>query len=416
MADRPERLREAHAHLAMLGRSLTMIDLCGCASAAELLEAFAVRRQAGGALQGHGARPEAWTTPQWPSRAEFDDATGDEPACAWCFDHHALLANSAALRRVDLLERGPDDGFVGRDAEGWPTGVLREGAAEYVWNGMPKPTGEERREQLLEAMRALGAFHEIHDLKAEAWLPPVLSALKDAGPGEQRFVLWPLVEDLDELIATMPFWRSDRVRLGGGKIFVDGTLNSRTAWMLHPYADGRPQHPTGMELLTARGIESAIRRCDKRGLPLAAHAIGDAAVRSVLDALERVQPKTRGWRIEHAELIDEADVPRIARLADEMGLIISQQPCHLLTDIEVLRRAVPDRLPRVLPLRELIDAGLVPGGSLIFGSDVPIVRANPEDSILAATRRRREDMPDTDAITPEQAITETEAWSAFAAS
>jgi predicted amidohydrolase YtcJ len=108
-------------------------------------------------------------------------------------------------------------------------------------------------------------------------------------------------------------------------------------------------------------------------------------------------------------LIDETDVPRFTRL----GVIASVQPCHLLYDIEALHRGLPHRLDRVLPLRELIDAGLEPGRGLIFGSDVPIVRADPKDSIRAATHRRSE------AHTPEQAVglgqrlTEAQAWDCF---
>ncbi|MEL7484376.1 MAG: amidohydrolase family protein, partial [Planctomycetota bacterium] len=134
--------------------------------------------------------------------------------------------------------------------------------------------------------------------------------------------------------------------------------------------------------------------------------LGDGAVCAVLDAVERVRPPRWMVRIEHAEVIDAADVPRFA----ELGVIASVQPCHLLVDIEALGRALPDRVDRVLPLRELIDSGLEPGQTLLFGSDAPIVRPDPEDSIRAAVHRSR---PDSVAIAPDQAISESEAWSCF---
>jgi hypothetical protein len=162
-------------------------------------------------------------------------------------------------------------------------------------------------------------------------------------------------------------------------------------------------------MMTPAQIEDAVRACDAFALPIAAHAIGDASVRAVLDAIERVRPKARGQRIEHAELIDSADVPRFA----DLGVICSVQPCHLLADIEALTRLLPHRLDRVLPLRELIDAGCAPGELLWFGSDTPIVRPDPEDSIQAATCRRRAGAPDSEAISPEQAITPPQAWSCF---
>ena len=129
----------------------------------------------------------------------------------------------------------------------------------------------------------------------------------------------------------------------------------------------------------------------------------------MLDAIERTDCRDTGCRIEHAELISPEDIPRFKQL----GVIASVQPCHLLPDIEALRRALPDRLDRVLPIRELIESGMEPGVDLLFGSDVPIVRAEPRDSIRAAVDRRREGMGQSEAIGPGQAIDEATAWRCF---
>jgi len=180
--------------------------------------------------------------------------------------------------------------------------------------------------------------------------------------------------------------------------------------MLEAYADPLPGLDHGQAMCSPGQIEEAIRRVDRLGLHLACHAIGDAAVRAVLDAIESVRPRTPGFRIEHAELIDADDVPRFA----DLGVVCSVQACHLLPDIDVLRRSLGHRLDRVLPLRDLIDAGCGPGQLLWFGSDAPIVRADPGDSIQAAVHRCRPgDGPDG-VIAPEQAITIAEAGSAFA--
>lgn len=411
----PFPLREAHAHVFQFGRSLAMIDLSACSSPDEMLAAFAERRHpasAGGALLAQGARPESWDPPRWPSLAQFDRATGAVPAIAWCFDYHALLANSAMLALAGIApgEADAPGAIFGREPSGALSGVALEGAALRVWHAAPEPRPDERPAVLRAGLRGLGRFAEVHDLKSQPWLGPVLAAEVAAGSPAPRLVLFPLLEDLGEVLATRAAWESERIRLGGAKIFVDGTLNSRTAWMLHPFADGRPEQPRGTPMMSPRQIEDAVRRCDEAGVPLAAHAIGDAAVRAVLDAIEKVRPRTLGFRIEHAEVIDEADVPRFA----ELGVIASVQPCHLLADIEALRRALPHRLHRVLPLRELIDAGCLPGETLLFGSDVPIVRPDPEDSVLAATARRRERMRPDEAVAPAQAISAAEAWRCFA--
>ena len=208
----------------------------------------------------------------------------------------------------------------------------------------------------------------------------------------------------------------ERLRLAGGKLFADGTLNSRTALMLAPYREPLPDHPRGRAMTTPRELDNAIRLTESLGLHLAVHAIGDGAVRMVLDAFERTatpRPSASRHRLEHAELIDEADIPRFARL----GIVCSVQPCHLLTDIEVLTRQLPHRLHRVLPLRDLIQSGCGPGGDdalLWFGSDVPIVRPDPADSLQAAIHRRRVDMPESAAIAWDQRLTESEARAAFA--
>ena len=409
-------LREAHAHLFQHGRSLGMVDLASCVSAAEMVERLAERARHGGAVLAHGARPEAWDRPAWPTIEELDRISRTVPVVAWCFDYHALVGNRLALKAAGIEEYTPDPsgGIIGREAEGQLTGVVYEHAALAVWKAVPEPGEAERREMVQAGVMDLvdrHGFVEIHDLKAQPWLGAALAGIAEELGGRVRFRIWPLLEDLAAVLESRRAWESDLVRLGGAKVFVDGTLNSRTAWMLEPFADGRPESPCGTPMMTHAEIEDAVRRCEAAGVPLAAHAIGDAAVRAVLDAIERVGTRTADYRIEHCELIDAADVARFAQL----GVIASVQPCHLLYDNEALRRGLPHRLDRVLPLRELVDSGLEPGRGLIFGSDVPIVRADPGDSIRGAVERRGCEHAPSAAVGEAQALTESEAWACFAA-
>jgi predicted amidohydrolase YtcJ len=408
-------LTEHHAHLLMLGRSLTMADLSACADRDAMLERIAdhARTLAPDAwVLAHGARPEAWPDPAWPTIAQLDSAGGGRPVCAWCFDQHALAASSAALASAGIdADTRIDHGRVVLGDDGRPTGLLLEHAAIALWNAVPEPAPAVRPGLIRAACGHLAAlgYAEVHDMKAQPWLGRVLADLDEAGELPVRVRLYALLEDLDHLFATRRAWESERVALAGGKIFVDGTLNSRTARVIHPYADAPDGLAHGLAMMTPDEIETAVRRVDALNLPLAAHAIGDAAVRDTLDAVERARPKARGFRVEHAELIDAADVPRFA----ELGVAASLQPCHLLADIEALRRAVPDRLGRVLPVRDLLDTGLIPGTGVVFGSDVPIVRADPRDSIQAAVHRRRANTPPPQAVSPEQSIDEPTAWACF---
>lgn len=433
-------LREAHAHIASHGRALTMPDLSACASVAECLDVLARERaRAGGPtawVLAHGARAESWREARWPTLAELDRAVPDRPCAVMSFDHHAVVANSMALAAAGIASASGDEpgGVVCRDAHtGAPTGLLLERSAHRVWNLAPDPGPDERRAHVLAALQDLAShgYVEVHDMLAQPWLGPLLAELHDSGRLPAHVELYVPLDDLESAVLGAPAWQRPGVRLAGGKIFTDGTLNSRTAWMLQPYRDPMPGMDRGKPLMTVDEIATAIERCALHGLQLAAHAIGDGAVRACLDAAERASghqgakaPTGRGpsssmpgcpdasmplLRIEHLELVDAADVHRFAAL----GVTASVQPCHLLYDIEALRRYLPHRLERVLPLRDLIDSGLAPGRTLLFGSDVPIVRPHPEDSVLAATSRRRTAMSPSDAIAPEQSISETRAWAAL---
>lgn len=417
------RLREAHAHIAEYGRSLSMVSFAACASRQTCLEMLRAERDSrrDGWFMGQAMRVEAWDEPRYPSRAELDAIFGDRPCVVMSFDYHAAVANTAALAAAGLTPTSPDPvgGLIVRDAKGEATGLLLESAAKKVWNAAPEPTRAQRKEHVRLALRALGAlgFVEVHDLLAQGWLGPILAELHDAGELTQRVEVYVPFVEVERAHGEAKAWARDGVRLAGGKIFADGTLNSGTAWMLSPYREPIAGMECGKALWTVGEMSEAMRKCGELGLGLAVHAIGDGAVRACLDAWEEIEEKKKGpladarssLRIEHCEIIDSVDVPRFA----ELGVIASVQPCHLLYDIEVLRRQLPHRLDQVMPVRELMESGLVPGKTLVFGSDVPIVRAEPEDSIRAAVDRRREGMGQGEAIAWGQRIRAEDAWAAF---
>lgn len=430
-----EGLREAHAHFAAYGRSMSMPDLGGCRSLGECLkviEAHGETLARGAWVLAQGARPEGWTEGRWPTMEELDAASAGRPCVVMSFDYHSAAANTAAMEAAGLRAGVPvpPNGSVCVDARGAATGLLLEQAAYAAWRSAPEPSEGEFRSFVREALRSLAAlgYREAHDLNSQPMLGPVLRDLEQAG---ELFVdevwLYAPVGEIEEFAAGSSGWASERVRPAGGKLFADGTLNSRTAWMLEPYVDAMPGLPSGQPMVTPGDIGGAISACAAVGLGLAVHAIGDGAVRAVLDAWDASGQgrgrarSSRGFcsadcsadmpmlRIEHCELIDEADTGRFAAA----GVVCSVQPCHLLTDIEALSKYLPHRLERVLPLRELTERGCRPGGLLWFGSDVPIVGADPLDSIQAAVERRRRGMTERQAIALAQAISEVDAWAAF---
>ncbi len=382
------------------------------------------------------ARVASWPEQRWPTLVELDASTGSVPCVIMSFDHHEALANSAAIAAAGLTpgQRVGANGLVDADpATGAPTGLLREDAAYAAWHAATSartPTPDDARAELVAALHHLASlgYVEVHDLHSQPWLPARLAELDRDGSLPMPVWLYPPAARLEEVAASRDTWESPRLRLAGGKIFADGTLNGRTALMLHRYAEPLLGHPRGQAMISPAALDEAYAKAAAIGFPLAIHAIGDGAVRMVLDSLQRVLGSRAGTatadtgrtslglgrqRIEHAEVVDAADVPRFAA----MGVVCSVQPCHLLADAEALHRFVPHRLDRVLPLRDLIDSGCAPGpsGLLWLGSDVPIVRADPGDSIQAAVYRRRVGTGPEAAIAPRQAITPEEARAGLAA-
>lgn len=440
---RQANLREAHCHLPMLGRALSLIDVSMCGSAQELIHRM---REACDSAERHitdssstfattkttpssarwviatGMRIEAWNDPRWPTRKDLDRIFPDRPCVIRSFDFHSLVANSTALSAagVSRVSADPPAGVFVRDDSGELTGVALEAAEAVIWNAIPEPDASERRIHLrkaLQHLRDLG-FVEAHDLKSPDWLGPELATLADAGELALHVELFPPVSTAESSLKAAASWERDRVRLGGFKLFADGTLNSRTAWMIDPYADGLAAHPHGLPNWTPEQITESVRIAERCGVPLATHAIGDAAVRAVLDSIEIAKQEFPSscvrHRIEHCEVVDSSDVCRFAAL----NVIASVQPCHLLYDIPVLRRALPHRLDRVMPLKELIQSGCAPGELLWFGSDAPIVPADPVASVAAAIGRGSLDRegnptPDVEPISIDQRLSEEISWKAF---
>lgn len=409
-------LRDAHVHLAAHGEELSCVNLSACGSCAECLEMVRAAAAASpeGWVRAVAARVEGWGGDRWPTARELSEAVGGRAVVVMSFDHHALVASEAALAAAGIGRDTPDPprGVIVRDAgTGQPTGLLLEEACRGVQDAIPAPTDAQYRAHIVAGLADFAArgFVEIHDMLSTPQMARVLLDLEREGELAMDVRLYAMREHFDGLARDARKWKSERVRFSGLKIFTDGTLNSRTAHMLHPFADPLPGHPNGKALMSGAEIEEAVRHADALGYPIAAHAIGDGAVRATLDAIERASPSTIGQRIEHAQFVDDADVARFAA----MGVIASVQPCHLLTDIEGINRLTPDRAGRAFPLRDLVDAAVAAGfeaQELVWlGSDAPIVPPSPEDNVQAAVHRRRAGMRTGEAVGAAQAITEAEA-------
>jgi predicted amidohydrolase YtcJ len=232
-----------------------------------------------------------------------------------------------------------------------------------------------------------------------SWNPGEWRRRAEAGFATLRVEAGVYPQDLDRAAAeglrTGTALGSDLVTVGPLKVLIDGALNTRTAYCVDPYPDGS----AGLLTVPQPQLEALLRRAADLGFATAVHAIGDAAVGVALDAFEAAG--TRG-RIEHAQLVADADLPRFGAL----GVVASVQPGHLLDDREVAERHWPGRTGRAFPLRSLLDAG----AALAFGSDAPVAPLDPWVAIRAAVDRA----PGGEPWHPEQRITPTEALAASA--
>jgi predicted amidohydrolase YtcJ len=440
---------ESHIHLfsGAYGRRLMQLaTVAGFDALAETIQDYATANPDEGLLIGQGTPYDVLGDKGPMTRHVLDDILPDRPLIVMAFDFHTAWANTAALKAADLLQ-GRDVGagnevVLGKD--GLATGELREknammpvlhlrtsGGREMLgMSGLEPatpPTPEERAadiEVLKEGMRYCAAqgITAVHNMDGNRYLLELLHEIEQAGEMACRVevpfhltVEKPL-SDLDHASQMHADFHSDMLKSGRVKVFVDGVLESGTAVLIDDYAN-RPGWK-GEPIFDADTFAKAAVEIDRRGLQISVHAIGDGAVRIVLDGYEAAQ-KANGkrdsrHRIEHVEVIHPDDIPRFA----ELGVIASMQPPHppgildlpLEPGVSAIGKA---RWPLAYAWRTLVDAG----APYCFSSDWPIVAIEPLTGIYAAQSRKpwADDTPDQRLTLDEtlQAYTWRGAYAAF---
>jgi predicted amidohydrolase YtcJ len=388
---------DAHVHFptgAVAQREVRLEDTASLEEAvARVRDALGSVRE-GAWLRGRGWRSGDWSPAVEPTREALDAVTGDVPVALQARDSHSLWVNSAALARAngDLEVHG---GVVERYDNGEPTGVLREEAAWRFRDLHVAIDDEEYVEAMRAAMRlaASRGVTSVHD--KDGWLGANRLFQRLHAEGGLKLRVWQslpadrLAEI--ELLGFRPRLGDDWFRVGYLKCFMDGTLGSQTARLL----DG-----TGVEITSRDELAEIVRRAALAGWPVAVHAIGDLANRDALDAFEETRDDWRGLRprIEHAQLLDAADVGRFASI----GVAASVQFSHAPSDRELAERFWGDRVGGAYAYRSLLDAGAV----VANGSDAPIEDLDPLAGIRAGVLRTLDERPPWH---PEQAVTVEEA-------
>ncbi len=411
-------ITDAHLHLGMAARAATTLDLGGLGGRGPILDRIAAAHadaRVDAWIEGHGWSLDAYGA--WPTADDLASVAPGRRISLWSHDHHARWVSRPVLDALERRQALPlDQPLVRRDDTGRPTGILHEAAAALVEPLLP-PWDRDRRIEALAGYAAtlatLGVtgVHDPGDLDDEA--DP------DAGPGAYRDlaaahglplrVVASLRErQLDGAIARG--WRTGegaaigdgRFRVGWLKLFTDGSLGSRSAALLAPYEVADPAGaavggPAGLVTMSATRLGDLARRATAAGIALQVHAIGDASVRMTLGVLEQLPRLAVAHRIEHAQLIDPADVARFGR----SGIAASVQPCHLGTDLLAMRDAWGERTAHAFPLADLDRTGAL----LPLGTDAPVERPDPWRNLALAVTRTDPAWPlSRDAGTPGQAL------------
>lgn len=411
---------DSHVHFLDGGFRLASVQLRDASTREEFvarIKAFAATVPPGTWITGGDWDHTLWGG-ELPRRDWIDAVTPNHPVWVNRLDGHMSLANSAALKAAGLTDDIKDvaGGEVVRDAAGRATGLLKDNAMSIVESRVPPPTKEMEDRALDAAMRyvAQQGVTSVHNMGSWGQLDVFARAAAQHRLRTRIYAAVPLSTwaRLRDAVSSRTFGRDGHgdewLRVGGLKGFMDGSLGSHTAAFHQPFTDAPGDR--GLFVNTPEDMYQWISSADRAGLHVLVHAIGDRANTTVLDIFERVArengARDRRFRIEHAQHLAPADIPRFRSL----GVIASMQPYHAIDDGRWADKVIgPQRSRTTYAFRSLLDAG----ARLAFGSDWYVAPPTPLEGIYAAVTRQTLDGKHPDGWVPEQKITVEEALRAY---
>lgn len=407
---------DAHGHILSLGFRALELDLSDTKSLDEAkarIAAYAAANPEKKWIVGGGWNQEKWGLGRFPTAADLDAAVSDRPVWLERADGHASWGNTQAIHAAGVTAKTatPPGGRIEKiGAE--PAGVFVDAAQELIEKVVPQPLPKERDVALAKAQDILLAFGitATCDMATtlDDWL--AMRRLGDRGALSVRIMSYGL--GIDTVLRVggagpTPWLYRDHLRMGGVKFFADGALGSRGAWLLQPYSDAPGQ--SGAGFMTEDVLQNLMVRASMDGWQVAVHAIGDKANRQVLDAIDAIKDTFKGdrrWRIEHAQIVDPADLPRFKTL----GVIASMQPTHATSD----RQMAEARLGQARLVGAYAWATMLRNGvPLAFGSDYPVESPDPWAGWAAAFTRQDTNGEPFGGWRPEEKVTREQAWWAF---
>jgi len=409
-------LVDAHGHVMGLGMGALQLDLSDTNSLAEAqqrIAAYAAANPTPRWIVGSGWNQERWRLGRFPTSAELDAAVGDRPVWLERVDGHAGWANSMAMREANVTAAtpAPAGGRIERTGRA-ASGIFVDNARALIDRAVPPPPPITRDRALARAQEILLSFGltTVADMGTDVADWAVMRRAGDDGHLNVRILSY--ASGMDNLLAIAgtrptPWLYDGRLRMVGVKLYLDGALGSRGAWLKAPYLDAPGQR--GLPLMTDTELQNLMSRAAMDHFQVAVHAIGDQANATVLSAIEQMVDTYGGdrrWRIEHAQIVDPADLPRFGR----NSIIASMQPTHETSDWRMAeaRMGLP-RLQGSYAWRSMLDNH----APLAFGSDFPVESPNPFPGLAAAISREDGQGQPAGGWMPQQRLTLEQAFAAF---
>jgi len=406
---------DSHVHLDGIGWRELSLNLDGAASAAEVtqrLKQYLAKVKPGELVVGRGWIETGWPEKRFLDKQDLDAVAPDNPVLLRRADGHAVVANSLALRKAGITDSTPVPfgGAILKDDKGRLTGMLVDNAMQLVQGLVPKISAEARQLTLRAAMQVENRYGwtGVHFVSA-AW-DDVLALEHLAVKGQAPLRIYAAVDrdDAQALFASGPrSVANGRITTRAIKLYADGALGSRGAALFEPYDDDR--NNVGLLRLTGENTLPLLQEAARSGIQVCTHAIGDRANATVLDLYAEALPaagKDPRWRIEHAQHLRPADIPRFVQL----GVIASMQPSHAIGDLHFApARLGLARLEGAYAWKSLLQSGAVVAG----GSDAPVERGDPLIEFYAAVARKDLEGQSGEGWHPEQALTRDEALKLF---
>ena len=411
---------DTHVHFVDGGFRLASVQLRDARTRDEFvsrIQAFARTVPPGTWITGGDWDHSLWGG-ELPAREWIDAVTPGHPVWINRLDGHMALANSAALKAAGVTRATADvaGGEIVRDPRGEPTGLLKDNAMGLVDRAVPEPSDEMRDRALAAAMKYVAeqGVTSVHNMGSWSDLETFARARRANALATRIYGAVPLAswERLRDAVAQKTYGGGDGrgddwLRVGGLKGFVDGSLGSHTAAFHEPFDDAPKDR--GLFVNTGEDLYRWTAGADSAGLHVMVHAIGDRANALLLDIFERIAaehgPRDRRFRIEHAQHLAAADIPRFAKL----GVIPSMQPYHAIDDGRWAEKYIGRRIRTTYAFRSLLDSG----ATLAFGSDWFVAPPTPLEGIYAAVTRRTLDDRNPGGWVPEEKITVDEALRAY---